>query len=84
MDVVNQSFDDRLVLLQAAFSRADRVTELAFDHRVYRFGLPTLSKQAIQARLGNQLGSCSALRVKQITTPSNRRNQIIISDGLAI
>jgi hypothetical protein len=55
-----------------------------FDHRVDCFGLPALPKQTIQAPLRNQIGSRPALRVEQITAPSNRRNQIVILNSLTI
>ena len=61
MDIVDQSLDNRLSPLQAALSRTNRVAKLAFDHRVHRLSFPALSKQAIQARLRNQIGSRLAL-----------------------
>ena len=48
MDVINQALDDRFPVLQAGLARAYGVTELAFDHRVHRFGFPTLLQQTIQ------------------------------------
>jgi len=57
MDIIEQSLDDRLSPLQSAFAGTNGVTELAFDHRVHRFALPTLTKQSIQACLRNPIVS---------------------------
>jgi len=74
MDVIDQSLDDRLSPLQAAFPRTDGVAKLAFDHRVHYAGLPTLSIQATQAYRRNQIGTRLALRVEQAAAPPNGRN----------
>ncbi len=52
MEIVDQSFDQRLSPRQAGLARANALAKLAFDHRIHRFGLPTLPKETIQARLG--------------------------------
>ena len=84
MDVVDQSFDDRLPPLQAALARTDGVTKRALDHRVHRFALPTLPKQAIQAGVSNEISPRSAFGVHQMTAPANGWNEIIRSHGVTV
>lgn len=84
MDIVDQSFNNRLSPLQAGLPRAKVVTERAFDHRVHHVGLPTLSKQTIETNPRNQIGSRSPFRVQQLTTLSHRRDQIVVSNGLTV
>jgi len=84
MDIVDQPLDDRLPPLQAALPRTDGVTKLTFDHRIHRFGLLTLTKQTIQARLRNYIGSHPAVKVQQTAATPNRRDQIVLSNGLTI
>lgn len=84
MDIAIQSLNNPLSPGQAELSRADCVIKLAFDHRVHQSGLPMLPKKTFQRRLSNQIGSCSTLRVKHSTTPSNRQGQIVVSNSLTI
>ena len=76
MDVVNQSFDDRLAVLKLCLSRTDGVAELAFDDGIYSFRLPSLSEQPIQASDSDQIGSGFSIWVSQFTMSSDWRNNV--------
>lgn len=68
MDVIDQSLDNWLSPLQAAFPGMDSIAKLALNHRVDRFSLPALPKQAMQTRLRSQIGLLLPLRLKQVAT----------------
>ena len=84
MDGVDQSFADRLPPLPAARARTDGVTKRARDHRVHRFALPTLPKQAIQAGVSDAISPRAAFGVHQMTAPPNGWNESIRSHGVTI
>ncbi len=82
MDVGDQPFEQRLLPLQVSLPRANGVAKRTFDHRVHRFGLPTLSKQTIQTRLSTQIGSCAAFRAQPIAAPSRGWDPIVVANSL--
>ena len=84
MQVVNQSLDDDFAKLTAGGTRPDGVAALALEHRMHGFTFPTLSVQAIQPSLRDQIGPCSALGSAQGPVPPHGWDQIPFPDLAAI
>ncbi|WP_322814958.1 hypothetical protein, partial [Chloroflexus sp.] len=59
-------------------------TKRALDDQVHRFALPTLPNHAIPAGVRDKISPCAAVRVHQITAPSNGGNAIIRANRVTI
>ncbi|MGQ9481639.1 MAG: hypothetical protein ACUVSZ_09630, partial [Chloroflexus sp.] len=57
MDNGDHTIADRLPPLQAALAGTEGVTDRACDHRVHRFALPKLPKQAIPAGVSDEISA---------------------------
>ncbi len=83
VDMVDQPFDHRPSPPQAALPRVNGSAKLAFDRRVDRFGIPTLSKQPSKCARETQSARLS-FRVQLPTESSRRWDQMVVAAGLTV
>ena len=84
MDVVDDSLDDRLTVLQTALARTNGIPKLALDYRVDRLHLPTLPIHSVQPSLRHQIGTRSSGAVNQFTSTSNGWDDVCLPSSLAV
>ena len=76
MDIVDQSLDDRLTVLQTALSRTNVIPKLALDYRVDRLHLPALPVHSVQPCRRHHIGTPTTGYAHQLTATSNGRDYV--------